>query len=336
MTRRSRTVRAAGGALALATAIALVSSGLGGCSSRSGDVAAGAIRIGYVASEDCLPLWVAERDGLAKDAGLGMKLSDFATAEERDAALAGGEVDAVVGDVVSAAKMRLAGTPVRIATVMLGAKPAEGRYGIAVRPKSGVTSLVQLAGKPVGTSKGTLEEYVLESLMMLDGLGPAEIETKTVKDAAARLDAVVAGEMDAAVLPEPYLTLAEKRGAKVVAQDTHDVNLSQSVLVVSERYLDTSDGAAATAKLREVLASAVTAIEADRGSFRSLLAKKIPAMEPVQSSYQVSPYPSPQMPTLDDVEMALDWMTRAGLQKGDLIYESLIWVPPPDATPAEP
>lgn len=332
------TLRRLGIAALAALALGIAASPLAGCGAKAPQAASGSIRVGYVPSEDCLTLWVAERDGIAKEAGLALTLTAFATAEERDAALAQGNVDAVAGDVVSAARMRVAGQPVRIATVLLGASPEQGRYGIAVKPKSGTTSLVQLAGKPVATSRGTLEHYVAESLLLFEGLGPVEIKTKAVKDPQARLDALVAGEHDAAVLPGPQLALAEKRGAKVIADDTHDVNFSQGVLVVSERFLDTTDGVKATRKLLEVLGTAAKAVDAAPESFRPLLVERLPLLEPVRNTYVVSAYPQPGLPVREDVEMVLDWMTRAELQKGDLVYEAFIWspdgnvaVPPPSA-----
>ena len=321
--RRSRTLFAGGAAM-----LALVAASLaGGCApSTAGPLLP--MRVGYVASEDCLPLWVADRDGLFKDSGLDVRLSEYKTTSERDAALAGGQVDAIAGDIVVAARMRDAGTAVRIPTILLGATPEEGRYGIAVKPKSGLTSLTALAGKPVATSRGTLEEYVAESLMLLDGLGPAEIKMKAAPDVVARLEAVVSGQAEAALLPDPYLALAEQRGAKILSQDTHEVDLSIGVLVVSERFLDTTDGSTATRKLLPALTEASRRIDKDPKAYRGLLAERIPAMKPLAATYRVSHYPPAQLPALDDVETTLDWMTRSKLLHNELLYESLVWKPP--------
>lgn len=311
-------------------AAAVLAVAAAGCSSKTSTdgTALAPVRIGVVASEDCLPLWVAERDGLFKDAGLDVRIVGYGSAQERDAACKGGTVDAVASDLVAAARLRGSGTGVRVVTVMLGATPAEGRYGIAVKPGSTVTSLVDLAGKPVGTSTGTLEEYVLESLMYEAGLGPKDIKEHAVKTASARLESLLGGQLEAALLPEPYLSLAEKRGVKVVAQDTRDANLSQTVLVASGHFLDTEGGSAATAKLLEVWSKAAQAINKDPASYRPLLAKKVEALAPVASSYRMSRYPSAQLPTLDDAEAVFDWMYGNGLVPESVTYDALMWKPP--------
>jgi NitT/TauT family transport system substrate-binding protein len=306
-------------------AIAIAASVLAGCSSGGSQSDLSPMRIGMVPSEDCLPLWVAERDGLFKNAGMSVELKAYASPEERDAALKDGAVDVIASDVVGAARQRATGVPVKIVTLMLGATPSEGRYGIAVKPGSAVTSLVDLAGKPVGTSSGTMEEYVFTSLMYQAGLGPTEIKKQSSKNVATRLENLVGGKLDAALLPEPYLMLAEKRGAKVVAQDTSDTNLSQTVLVAAERYLDTRGGSASCAKLLEVWTSAAAAIDKDPASFRALLVSKIEAAKPLEKTYRVGTYPKAQLPTLDDTEAALDWMSAAKPLPSEVTYEALIW-----------
>lgn len=311
---------------ALALTVTLLA---GCCSPGGGEPTVGTIRVGYVPSEDCLTLWVAERDELFDEAGIAVELTAYATAKERDAALVAGKADAVVGDIVSAAKLRAAGTGVRIPTILLGASPAEGRYGIAVKPDSAARSVVGLAGKPVATSKDTLEEYVCDSMLMFEGLGPNEIEFKVVDDDAERLEGVASGGLEAAVLREPYLTLAEQRGAKVVGTDAGDMNLSTSCLVSAERYLDTAEGARTTAALLQVLDAAGAAIAENPASARELLVEKAPAFEPLKDQYELSAYPKAQQPTLEDTEMVLEWMVRSEMVTDELLYESFVWTPPP-------
>jgi NitT/TauT family transport system substrate-binding protein len=215
------------------------------------------IRIGTLPTEDSLPLWVAERAGLFKDDGLTVKIAVFQSAQERDAALTAGTIDALAGDAITAAALRSGGVPVKVVTVMLGATSKEGRFGIAVKPGSTVASLQDLAGKPIGSASGTIQEYVLDSLMLQAGLGPNDIKKQEVKKVSVRFESLMGGKLEAAVLPGPFLAMAERQGAKVVADDTGDSNISQTMLVVGERYLDTKGGSAATRALLEVWDQAV-------------------------------------------------------------------------------
>lgn len=310
---------------------ALLVLALAACSTPASTTQGGAevkpakVRIGTLPTEDSLPLWVAEKQGLFVKAGLEVQLVPFASAQERDAALTAGAIDGFMGDLIAAASLRAGGVPVKVTTIMLGATPKEGRFGIAVKPGSKVTSLEQLAGKPIGTSSGTIQEYVLDQLMIQAGVPADQVKKEEVKRLPVRLELLMSGKLEAAALPEPLLSLADKQGAKVIADDTGDQNLSQTVLVVSEKYLDDPAGSKATNSVLGVWDVAVAIVNKDPDSFRGLLVEKANLPKPLAASYAVNSYPTAQLPKREQVEDVLDWMKGAGLLSTDVSYDDLMW-----------
>jgi len=327
VTRTARTLTVILLVLALAATVA-------GCSpaSEPGGTAASAapaaIRIGTLPTEDSLPLWVAEKEGLFDKAGLKVTMTSFPSATERDAALTAGVIDGFMGDLIAAAALRAGGIPVKVTTIMLGATPKEGRFGIAVKPGSKVTALDQLAGKPIGTSSGTIQEYVMDQLMLQANIAPEQVKKEEVKKVPVRLEMLMAGKLDAAALPEPFLSLAEKQGARIVAADTGDVNLTQTVLVFDQKYLDKPEGAAAVSKLLVVWDDAVALINKDPNAYRALLVDKARLPAPLASTYEVNTYPTAQLPKKEQVQDVLDWMKGADLLSKDVTYAELMWSPP--------
>ncbi|MDO9108161.1 MAG: MetQ/NlpA family ABC transporter substrate-binding protein, partial [Coriobacteriia bacterium] len=217
---------------------------LAGCASKTSETPAAeepvklsAIRIGVLPTEDSLPLWVADKEGLFADAGLDVSFVNFQAAAERDAAFTAGEIDAFMGDIIAAALLEQGGSSVTIGTIMLGATPAEGRFGIAVPADSAYQGLGALAGVPVGTSSSTIQEYVLDGLMRQAGVPADKVATEEVKKVPVRFELLMAGKLKAAALPEPFLSLAEAQGAKIIATDTEGENLSQTILGFSDDYL---------------------------------------------------------------------------------------------------
>ncbi|MDO8962915.1 MAG: MetQ/NlpA family ABC transporter substrate-binding protein [Coriobacteriia bacterium] len=320
--------------LSLSLTLALFA-GLVGCTTPSGAPAESPsstvpakLRIGTLPTEDTLPLWVAERDDLFKKAGIEVEIISFASAQERDAALTANAIDGFMGDLIAAASLRAGGVPVKVATVMLGATPAEGRFGIAVKPGSKVTSLEGLADKPIGTSSGTIQEYVLDQLMIQAGVSPEQIKKEEVKKVPVRFELLMSGKLEAAALPEPFLSLAEKTGAKVVADDAGDSNLSQTVLVFAGAFLDEPAGAAAVTKLLGVWDEAVAVINKDPNAFRALLVEKARLPKPLESTYKVNTYPTAQLPKKEQVEDVLDWMKGSGLLTKEVTFRDLTWTPP--------
>lgn len=286
------------------------------------------IRIGTLPTEDSLPLWVAERDGLFAKAGIDVTMTVFASAVERDAAMTAGAIDGEMGDIIAAAALREGGVPVKIATVMLGATAKEGRFGIAVKPGSTVTKLTQLAGVPIGTSSATIQEYVLDKLMAAAGVPAAQIKTVEVKKVPVRFSQLMSGGIAAAALPEPFLSLAEKSGAKVVADDTTGANISQTVMIFSEKYLGATGSSDALTKLLGVWDQAVAEINANPDSFRQLLVDQAKLPAPLATSYAVNTYPKAQLPTEAEVTSILDWMKTKSLIKTPLTYADLTWSAP--------
>lgn len=277
--------------------------------------------VGTLSTQDSLPLWVAEQNGYFAEAGLpGVEIVTFQSAQECQVALQTGAVDALMTDLIVASNLQATGTEVRLATVMLGATPAEGRFAIVAAPGSGITSLDDLKGVPVGTASATITEYILDRLMEDAGIAGADVVKEEVKKMPVRFELLMAGQLKAAVLPEPFVSLAELGGATVIegGDDTQaSENVSQSVLAVSREYGDTPGGAASIAAVLEAWDAAVEAINADPDSFRELLVEKAGLPAPLADTYEVSTYPMAVAPEADRIQDVLDWMSARGYLGGE-------------------
>jgi NitT/TauT family transport system substrate-binding protein len=290
--------------------------------------ASAVIRIGTLPTEDSLPLWVAERDGLFKKAGLDVTITSFQSAQERDAALTAGAIDGLMGDLIAVASLRAGGVPVKATTVMLGSTPKEGRFGIVAKPGSKADDLKDLAGVPVGTSSATIQEYVLDGLMKQAGVAAGDVKKEEVKKVPIRFELLMSGGVAAAALPEPFLSLAEKSGAKVLADDTTGANLSQTILVFSDKFLGEAANATAVGKLLGVWDEAVGTVNAAPESFRALLVDKARLPEPLKGTYRVNTYPKAALPTTGEVAAVLDWMKAEGLLTTEITYADMTWTAP--------
>jgi NitT/TauT family transport system substrate-binding protein len=285
-----------------------------------------AIRIGTLATEDSLPLWVAEKMGYFSTAGIPkVEIVEFQSAQERDTAFASGAIDAFMGDIIAAANLEASGKKVTIATVMLGADPTQGRFGVVVPPKSTVTDMKGLAGVPVGTSSATIQEYVLDGLMKEAGVPQDQVKVEEVKKVPIRFQLLTDGTLKAAALPEPFLSLAEAGGSKIVGDDTKSTaNLSQTVLVFSDDYLAKTGGSATRAAVLKAWDVAVNDINKAPDNYRALLVEKARLPKPLATSYNVQTYPQAAPPKQADVDAVLAWMTSKGYLKGDVVFDDLV------------
>ncbi|MHB1340591.1 MAG: ABC transporter substrate-binding protein [Coriobacteriia bacterium] len=282
------------------------------------------IKIGTLPTEDALPLWVAEENGLFEEAGLEVEIITFQAAQERDAAFASGAIDAYMGDIINSAALEAGGSPVSLVTVMLGATAAEGRFGIVAKPQSAAKTLTDLADVPVGTSSASIQEYVLDGLMLEAGVPADRIKKEVVAKVPARFELLMSGKLEAAALPEPLLSLAEAQGAVLIADDTAGGNLTQTVLGVADGYLAIPGGMATVRDLLKVWDDAVGTINEDPTAWRTLLVDKARLPEPLKDTYAVNKYPTAIAPTAEMVDPVLTWMKGKDLLKAEVTYADLV------------
>jgi NitT/TauT family transport system substrate-binding protein len=277
-------------------------------------------------TEDSLPLWVAEEMGYFATNGLdSVEIVNFQSAQERDAAFASGAVDAFMGDIIASANLEAGGAPVTIETIMLGADQSQGRFAVVAPPKSDVTEMAQLKGVPVGTSSATIQEYVLDGLMSEAGVAEADVKVEEVKKVPVRFELLMAGKLKAAALPEPFVTLAEQGGAKIVGDDTKaKSNWSQTVLVFSDGYLAKEGGQEAADAVLAAWDVAVGNINAAPDDYRAMLVEKARLPEPLAATYAVNTYPTAAPPTQEQVDAVLEWMRAKGYLTADVTYADLV------------
>lgn len=279
------------------------------------------VRIGTLPTEDALPLWAADQLGLDADNGLSLEILTFQSAQERDAAFASGALDGFMGDLLAAAFLEAGGSPVAVATIMLGASSSEGRFGIVAAPNSGLRDLKSLAGVPVASSSGTIQEYVLEGLLKRAQV--VDVKTVEVKKVPVRFELLMSGQVKAAALPEPLLSLAEKQGAVLLADDTSGPNLSQTVLVLSKKWLAQPTGTEARRRLLRVWDQAAERVNAAPDAWRGTLVDKARLPKPIQDTYRINRYPKSQLPRREEVDAVLSWMKAKGLLSRPVSYEDL-------------
>ena len=313
-------IAAAAAALLLAASAALGLAGCGGAA-QSGAQPAEKVVVGTLATEDILPFWVAEDEGLFQEAGVDASVQTFQSATELIAAVSAGEVQMAMTDPMVAASIYASGTDVQMEWVTLGTTAEQGRFGILTADPS-ITSLSDLAGKEVGVGSNTVLEYVLDTLMERAGVPAEQVVTAELQKLPVRYQACVSGQVPAAALPASLLALGEASGCTVVADDTTGDNISQSVMIANSEWASTEAGAAAIEALGGVWDAAAGAINANPEGYRALLAEKASLPEEIAQTYPVSEYPLCELPAQEQVDSILSWMKDKGYLAEGITYDA--------------
>lgn len=305
--------------LAAALACVFALAGCGSSATNTETKANSQIVVGTLATEDILPLWVAEDEGLFGTFGVDARVEVFQSATELIAAVNSGDVDLAMTDPMVTASIYASGTDVKIDWVTLGTTASQGRFGIMTADPS-ITSLSDLAGVPIGVGSNTILEYVMDTLMERAGIAEDQIAKEELQKLPVRYQSVASGQVKAAALPASLLALGEANGMRVVADDTSGDNISQSVMISRGDFSSTRskelDG------VKQAWNKAVTEINANPESYRSLLVSKAQLSDVIASTYKVSEYPEAQLPTQEQVDNVLKWMVKKGYLSNSISYDA--------------
>lgn len=291
-----------------------------GCSRSAKD---DAIKLGLIPVEDNFPFFIAEKENLFSRAGLNVELVVFNSARDRDIALQSKNIDGEVADIIATVLMFNSGTPVKIVSLTMGSTPEEGRFALLTAPGSGIKGPSQLSGASIGISENTIIEYVTDGLLKEAGLSPDSVKKIAIPQIPERLQLLLSDKIDAALLPDPFASLAEQKGALAVLDDTKsEKNLSQVVLVFREEVI--GQKAEMIAKLLQVYSEAAKLASENPEAYRDLFIEKARIPEDLRDIYLAPRYSYPQLPQEKDVEEVVSWMLAKGLISEPLEYCDIV------------
>ncbi|WP_370151446.1 ABC transporter substrate-binding protein [Ferrovibrio sp.] len=146
------------------------------------------------------PLSLAAEAGLFKKHGVDVEIK-FIPQKERHLTVAAGATQAVATTVDTFISYSAAGIPL---TQVLLLDKSNGGDGLAVR--SSINSVKELKGKTIAVDgAGTTPYFTLMAMLKRNGMGPKDVQFATLAPNPAA-QAFVAGQFDAAVTYEPYLS----------------------------------------------------------------------------------------------------------------------------------
>jgi len=296
---------------------------LAGCTTTPAATAPVTLKIGQLPIIDGLPFWVAESKKYYDEFGVNIELVTFRSAQERDTALSGGQIDGVLTDLVSSTILVAGGTKVKIVSIGLGVTKEEGPMGIVAAPNSGITTVEQLKGVEVSISTNSVIHYVQEMLLIDAGFKADEIKTSTIASIPLRFEALMSNQIKAALLPDPLLSLAIAQGARLIVSDANaQQNYSQSVIVFTEQAIN--EKAAGVERFFKAYNRAVGDIKANPDSFKQVLVEKASLPAAIKDSYKVVPFSPAQAPKKEDVERVAKWLLDKQVIKTQVTYDDLV------------
>lgn len=267
-----------------------------------------ALRIGLMPAMNSAPLVVADRAGFFAREGVTVELELFTSQLNRETALQAGRIDGTVSDLINAIQAWARGFPLRVTSA------SQGIFTLLAAPAAGPGSLAEWknAGRKVTT--GLLENstvyYVAERALERAGIDPRTIELVPVAQVPARLELLLAGKVEAAVLPEPLAALAVRRGARRLADSAAD-DAASGVLLFRQRVI--LERAAEIRAFYRAYDRAVEELEAHPAAWRAAVVEACQFPKEAEAGLTFPRYLRAYLPGKADVRDVASWMIGRGL-----------------------
>ena len=273
------------------------------------------LSLGLLPSIDAIPFIIAHEQGFDQKHGVNLDIQTFKSAKDRDAAFQAGRLQGISTDLVAIAIYNEAGMDVRIASTTFG------EFDLLTGSDS-IKEVKDLKGKSVILSKNTSTEYTVAMMLKQAGLSEQDITIKEVPQIPTRLELLKNNKADAAIVPEPFVTMGRTAGLHVLSS-TVEAGVNPFVLAFQQKVILSQE--------KEILAmyaaydDAVSYLKShEQSEYMDLIIKEVGFPESLKDEIKVPDYLLSNQVDVQEVESAFAWAREKGLLSKNITPEEVI------------
>lgn len=293
-----------------------------------------AIRLGVLPAADSIVLHVAVDEGLFAEQGLHVELVPFQSALELGAAMRSGTLDGHFGDIINVLMQYGSGIPQAIVATTSHSSPDKRCFGLVVSPKSKARTLADLKGADIAISSASIIDYLTTTLLEQEGVGADFLNRQDIRQISVRLQMLLSGQIEAALLPEPLVSLVESRGARTLLDD-RTLNTPLAVIALKKELLesgnseDKNHGKDMVRRFRAALTEAATRINASPETYRAVMEAKGLLPKGAAATYAMVRFDMIHTPAGLPSEAAIqafaEWMKANRILRMEPIYADVVF-----------
>lgn len=273
------------------------------------------LTLGLLPSIDAIPFVIAHEQGFDQKHGVLLDIETFKSAKDRDVAFQAGKVDGISADLVAISIYNEAGLDVKITSTTFG------EFDL-LTGNSEIQDVKDLKGKTVILSKNTSTQYTVAMMLKQAGLTEQDIRITEVPQIPTRLELLKNNKADAAVLPEPFVTMGEAAGLRMLSS-THQANINPFVLAFPQSVIDAK--AEAIRAMYAAYDEAVAYMQShDKADYIDLVIEEVGYPETLKEQIEVPAYIPANQVDVKEVEAAFAWAREQGLLTKDITPEEVI------------
>lgn len=278
------------------------------------------LTVGLMPAINSIPLIIAEHRGYFEEEGIKISLVMFKSQMYRESALQTGTIDGTISDLINAVNARSQGFPLTVTSY------TDGDFVLLTAPDGAIRSLEDWDKYPErGIKTGLLENsivyYVTERMLQTLGRSRGNIDLVSTLVLSARLEMLLSGQIDAACIPEPVATVAEKLGA-IRLCDTGILPATPGVLLFSDKALKEKEQAVLA--FYRAYNRAVEDLNRGFEEYRDIIIAKGEFPQNIRDTFSLPVFSTARVPTVHEFKDVVDWMIEKGLIQAPIYYESVV------------
>jgi NitT/TauT family transport system substrate-binding protein len=280
------------------------------------------LKLAVLSILDSLPMHVAQQEGLFEKHGVVVEFIPVGSAPERDQLISAGQADGMINESMSTIFYNRDQVQVQIVRYARASTAETPLFSILAASKSAIHTVEDLKGIEIGISQGTVIDYLNDRLLAAEGFQPSEVKSVPVPRLDLRMNLLISGELNAAILPEPMTSLAAQQGARVILDDSSHPEYSYSTIAFRKAIIDQHPQAVKA--FLAAIEEAVSLINAQPESWETLMSDLKLTPPSLVGSFPVPQFVTAAVPSETQWIDAVNWAMERGLLDKSLSYHDSV------------
>lgn len=257
-----------------------------------------AIQIGYLPTLDALPLLVAYEDGLLDSLKVDVQLVQFTSNMDIDTAFLNRRIHGALTDVCRAILLNSKNNEIRIVG------KTDGVSYLVSQQKLRIRKVNDLNERMIAIARNEASDWMLDILLGESKMEPSDVNRPQINNIQLRQEMVQKEMIDAAILPEPYATMAMVNGDR---QMWDNKNRQTGCIIFTHKVLvDRETELRKIAQAYDIAAKRINNSSKDR--YARLMQKMFSIDKQVTDSLELPQFSTLEAPENKIIEEAVNWL----------------------------
>ena len=265
----------------------------------------GTLRIGVMSAADSAPILLAQEEGYFKELGLTVELEIFTNGATKQSSIQAGELDGAMVSMIQFLNNKAAGLEAVMTTA------TDGVFPVVLSP-----SFEEKEDVKVGLMEVSVVNYLADRY-----LKAYNMEKVFINEMPVRMQMLLAGELDMAILPEPMASTAQLKGLEKRIYGVTEEFTPNAMIFTKESIASREEAVAA---FHEAYNKAVEEILANEEVAKDILIQQLELDEKVKELMVLPTYHTTRIPSEEFVEEVRLWTEVLQGKSLEVNYEDLV------------